>query len=74
MKVTRIGDKYFDENGNELTWRHLSELTGLERGRSRILLKKLAETGAEVEESQLLDWRADQVLIWTLTHIHGIIA
>lgn len=47
-----------------ITWRDVREATGLDRSLSRLLLKKLAQSGENVDD--LVSWRDRQVLIWKL--------
>lgn len=66
MKISRIEDKFVDETGREVNWREIAEITGLGRGDSRLLLKKLAMSGKDIPPGALLRWRDDQVLMWKL--------
>lgn len=74
MKLTRIDNKFYDENGQEVKWHFISKVTGLDRGGSRIVMKKLAETGADVPPEKLLRWRDDMVLMWKLEKVFGVTA
>lgn len=67
MKIIKTEEGYINEETGELvTWRDIDKHTKLGNSHSRLLLKKLAQTGVAVEESNLLRWRDDMVLIWHL--------
>jgi hypothetical protein len=63
VENTETGPKY-QCDGQPITWREVRDETGLDRSLSRLLLKKLAQSGEDVED--LRTWRDRNVLIWKL--------
>lgn len=51
-------------DGHLITWQEVRDATGLDRGLSRLLLKKAAQSGEDVAD--LLEWRDRNVVIWKL--------
>ena len=62
-ETTEQGPAYFCD-GEPITWREVAAATGLGRSLSRLLLKKAAASGEEIED--LRAWRDRNVLIWKL--------
>lgn len=62
-KRTPQGPIYF-RDGQPITWREVAAETGLDRSLSRLLLKKAAASGEEIQD--LRSWRDRNVLIWKL--------
>lgn len=74
MKINKVDGKYYDQHGKEVHWRHISDVTGLTRSESRLIIKKLHQTGAQVAPENLLKWRDDQVLMWKLENELGVVS
>jgi hypothetical protein len=73
MKIIKTEDGFINEaTGEQVTWRNINDLTGLEKKDARLLLKKLAASGKDVPEQGLLRWRDDMVLMWKLEHEMGV--
>ena len=63
MRYTMVGEQYFRDEA-PVTWQDIRSETGLGRGLSRLLLKKLVESGEDVDD--IVAWRDKRVLKWKL--------
>lgn len=69
MRYVKVGDLYY-RDGKPVTWQDIRTETGLERGHARLLLKKLAESGEDVED--ILAWRDRKVIAWKLERLEAV--
>lgn len=66
MKISRVGNQFFDENGKEIKWQDIAEQTGMDRSQARLTLKHLARSDRDVPPESLNEWRETGALIWAL--------